>query len=125
MNEVVTAFSLPELLYEEGSFGVFVLVTIVLGGGAAWLTGHAIAGTWRPAWQVGVYMLILGAVVRFLHFSLFEGTLLSLHYYLVDTVVCLLFGYAGFRAARVGQMVDQYQWLNERAGPMRWRRKAR
>ncbi len=27
------------------------------------------------------YMLILGAAVRFIHFALFDGTLLSLHYY--------------------------------------------
>jgi hypothetical protein len=38
-------FSVPRLLYEEGSLGVFVLVTVVLGGGGAWLTGRAIAGT--------------------------------------------------------------------------------
>ena len=43
-------------------------------------------------------MLILGAAVRFIHFALFEGTLLSPHYYVVDTVVCLIFGFLGFRA---------------------------
>ncbi len=40
------------LFYEEGSFGIFVLVSIVLGGGAAALAGRAIALTWRPWWQV-------------------------------------------------------------------------
>ena len=124
MNEAATLFSVPDLLYEEGSFGIFVLVTVILGGGGAWLTGRAIASTWRPIWQVALYMFILGAVVRFFHFSLFEGTLLSLHYYLVDSAVCLLFGFAGFRAARVGQMVRQYRWLNAPAGFLRWRRKA-
>ena len=39
MNEISTAFSIPELLYEEGSFGVFLLVTIILGGGTAALAG--------------------------------------------------------------------------------------
>jgi hypothetical protein len=112
-----------DLLYEEGSVGVFVLVTVILGGGAAWLTGRAIAGTWRPTWQVGFYMLLLGAVVRFIHMALFGGTLLSLHYYVVDTAVCLAVGYAGFRAARAAQMARQYGWLIEQAGAMRWRRK--
>ncbi len=32
--------SIPELLYEEGSFGIFVLVTVILGGG-------------RHGWQAG------------------------------------------------------------------------
>jgi hypothetical protein len=117
--------SIPELLYEEGSFGVFLLVSIILGGGAAWLAGRAIAATWRPWWQVVAYSLILGGAVRFIHFSLFGGTLLSAHYYLVDSAVCMLLGFLGFRAARVGQMIKQYRWLYEPGGFMRWRRKSR
>jgi hypothetical protein len=112
------------LIFEEGSVGVFLLVTVAIGGGGAWLTGGAIASTWRPVWQVGVYMLILGIVVRFFHFALFGGTLLSLHYYLVDAAVCLALGVAGFRATRVRQMVEQYKWLNMRSGLLGWRRKA-
>ena len=111
-----------QVLYEDG-LGVFLLITILLGGGASFLAGRAIAQTWRPWWQIIAYMMILGAVVRFFHFSLFSGTLLSLHYYLVDTAVCMLAGFAGFRAARRVQMLNQYSWINEPAGPMRWRRK--
>ena len=81
--------SIPEFIYEEGSFGVFLLVTIILGGGAAVLSGRAIAATWRPWWQVVAYSFILGGAVRFFHFSLFGGTLLSAHYYLVDSIVCI------------------------------------
>jgi uncharacterized protein DUF6867 len=123
LNEISTAFSIPELLYEEHSFGAFLLVTIVLGGGAALLAGRAIAITWRPVWQIVSYGLILAAAVRFIHFSLFGGTFLSLHYYLVDGVFCIVFGLLGFRTARVAQMVRQYRWLNESDGPMRWRQK--
>jgi uncharacterized membrane protein len=112
------------LLYEDESFGIFVLVTIVLGGGAAVLAGRAIAATWRRWWQVVVYMLILGGAVRFIHFALFGGTLLSPHYYAVDSAVCLAAGLLGFRAARVSQMVTQYRWINVPDGPLRWRRKA-
>jgi hypothetical protein len=35
------------------------------------------------------------------------------------------FGFLGFRAARASQMVTQYRWLNEPAGPLRWRRTPR
>jgi len=118
-----TTLSITELLYEEGSFGVFVLVTIILGGGTAALSGRAIAETWRPWWQVVAYSFILGASVRFFHFSLFDGTLLSLHYYLVDTAICMAFGALGFRAARAGQMVTQYRWINLPLGRLRWRRR--
>ena len=96
--------SIPHLLYEEGSFGVFLLVTVAMGGGAAWLSGRAIAATWRPWWHIIAYMLILGVAVRFFHFALFDGTLVSPHYYLVDTAVCLLFGFLGFRITRAAQM---------------------
>jgi len=125
LTEISTAFSIPELLYEEESFGVFLLVTIILGGGAAALAGRAIAATWRPWWQVVAYGFILAGAVRFIHFSLYRGTFLSLHYYLVDSAVCIVFGFLGFRAARATQMITQYSWLNESDGPMRWRRKMR
>lgn len=117
-------FSLWMLFYEEGSIGVFLLVTIILGGGAAWLSGRAIAQTWRPIWQVFVYSIALGFAVRFIHYSLFGGTLLSLHYYAVDTAICMIVGYLGFRTARVTQMVTQYRWVNRPAGPLRWRHTA-
>jgi hypothetical protein len=111
------------ILYEEEFFGLFLLVTIIMGGGAAWLAGRAIAATWRPWWHVAFYMLILGCAVRFIHFALFEGTLLSPQYYAVDTVVCLVFGYLGYRATRVRQMITQYSWINRRSGPLGWTRR--
>jgi len=113
----------PALLYEEGSVGIFILVSVIMGGGAAWLAGRAVAATWRPWWQIVVYMLILAAAIRFIHFALFEGTLLSLHYYAVDAAICLLFGLLGFRATRARQMVTQYDFLNVRSGPLSWARR--
>ena len=56
-NYADTFSAISGLLYEEDSFGVFVLVTVILGGGAATLAGRAIALTWRPWWQIVVYML--------------------------------------------------------------------
>jgi hypothetical protein len=116
-------FSIPQLLYEEGSFAVFLLVTIAMGGGAAWLSGRAIAATWRPWWHVAAYMLILGAAVRFFHYALFDGTLVSPHYYLVDGAVLMLFGFLGFRVTRASQMATQYGFLNVRTGLLSWARR--
>src|ERR1700744_2542682 len=111
------------LFYQESSFGIFVLVTIVLGGGAAALAGRAVALTWRPWWQIVAYSLILGFAVRFIHFSLFGAPLLSWHYSLVDAAFCLGFAALGFRAARTALMARQYHWLFAPNGPLRWRRR--
>ena len=113
-------FNPSHILFEEDSFGIFLLVTIALGGGAAYLSGRAIASTWRPWWHVALYMLVLALAVRFMHFALFGGTLLSLHYYAVDLAFCLLFGFLGFRITRARQMATQYRWLYRRAGPLKW-----
>lgn len=116
-------FNLAKFLYEEGSLGVFVLVTLLLGGGAAFMAGRAIAGTWRPWWHVPAYMLLLTGVVRFLHYSLFDGTLISPHYYGVDLFFCLAFGFLGFRMTRADQMATQYSWLYRHGGFLRWKRR--
>lgn len=108
------------ILWEE-TFGVFLLLQVVLGGGAAWMTGRAVARTWRPAWTLVVYIVLLTFAVRFLDFALFGGTLLSAHYFVVDFVILLAIGLLGMRVTRAGQMVKQYPWLYERAGPISWR----
>jgi len=115
--------SIPELLSDERSLLVFLLVSVAMGGGAAWLAGRAMAATWRPWWHIAFYMLLLAFAVRFIHYALFDSTFLSLHYYLVDYCVCLAFGLLGFRVMRVHQMVTRYKWINERAGLLRWRRR--
>ena len=109
------------ILYEEHSIWLFILVTIILGGWTAWMTGRAIALTWRPLWQLPFYILILGLFVRFIHFALFGGTLLSMHYFLVDTIFLVAFALAGWRYTRTTQMTTQYRWLYERTGPFGWR----
>ena len=111
------------ILYEEDYIALFLLVTVAMGGGAAWLAGRAIAATWRPWLHVVGYMLILGLAVRFIHFALFGGTLLSPQYYAVDAVVCLICGLLGYRVTRVSQMTTQYRWINQRAGLFGWARR--
>jgi hypothetical protein len=98
-----------------------LFVTGLIGGGAAWLTGQALARTWRPFWHLVAYTLLLGAAVRFVHFALFEATLLSPPSYAVDTLFLLAVGCLSWRVARTQQMVTQYNWLYERAGPLSWR----
>jgi uncharacterized membrane protein len=102
---------MPDLLYENGELGSFLLVTVVLGGGAAWLAGRAIAQTWRPWWSIIAYMLILALAVRFIHFALFDGTLLSPHYYAVDAAIVILVAGLGFHTTRRQQMARQYGFL--------------
>jgi Domain of unknown function (DUF6867) len=115
--------SMSQFLAAEGSLGVFILVSVVMGGGAAWLSGRAIAMAWRPWWHLVALMLILAFAVRFIHFAVFGSTLLSLYYYLVDTAVCLIAGLTGFRHTRARQMVARYNWLYEPVGPFAWRRR--
>ena len=102
---------MSELFYENGDLASFLLVTVVLGGGAAWLAGRAIAQTWRPWWSVVVYMLILALAVRFIHFALFDGTLLSPHYYAVDAAIVIVVAGLGFQMTRRQQMARQYGFL--------------
>jgi len=101
--------------------GVFIGVTLVLFGAAAWLTGQALAGTWRPAWQAFAYAPLLAAVDRFLIFALFEGELLSLWGYLLHAAVLLAIMLLAYRVTRARRMVSQYPWLYERAGLIAWR----
>jgi len=119
----MSSFSIPEFLSYERSLAVFLFASALLGGGAAWLTGRAIASAWRPWWHVLPYMLILGFAVRFLHYAVFRSVFLSLHYYLVDTTVCLASGLLSFRLMRVRQMIARYGWMHERAGAFGWRRR--
>ena len=110
-------------LYAEESWLQILLVTGVLGGGAAFLAGRAIALTWRPFWNVLIYMAMLGAAVRFVHFALFEGTLLSPASYLADTLYLIVLGSLAWRMTRAAQMATQYYWLYERTSPLTWRQK--
>lgn len=105
------------------SFAVFIGITVVLAGGAAWLMGQALASRWRPLWQVFPYALLMGLSDRFIIYALFDGELLSLGGFLVDTAVITAIALIAFRVTRVLRMVSQYPWLYERVGPFAWRAK--
>ena len=111
------------IIFEEGSIGIFLLVTVFLGGGAAWLSGRAIARSWQTRVRLVVYLFLLTFGVRFLHFALFEGHILTFHYYVVDMVVLMVLGLLGFQYQRAEQMTRQYSWMYERSGPFTWKGK--
>ncbi len=105
------------------TFPVFVGVTVVLMGGAGWLTGQALARGWRPVWQVVGYALLLGLADRFLTFSLFDGILVTAAGYAIDTAVILAIALVGYRTTLAARMVAQYPWIYRRAGPFGWRQR--
>lgn len=104
---------MPAWFYTAGPNGlwVFLLLTLFLGGGTAFISGKSIAETWRPFWQVPFYMVLLALIVRFLHFALFEELFVSWRNFLVDYGVLLGLSILGYRVARAGQMATQYGQL--------------
>jgi hypothetical protein len=104
-------------LYETGPNGLwlFVLITVILGGSAGYISGRAMAQTWRPFWHIPLYMLLLAAAVRFFHYALFWEVLLSLKNYVVDFIVVFAAAAAGYRLTRARQMAAQYGWIFGRA----------
>jgi Domain of unknown function (DUF6867) len=100
---------------------VFIGVTLVLSGFAAGATGRALAATWRPAWWIVPYAVLLGLVDRFLQWSLFDGVLLAPAAYAVDTAVLLAIALIAYRITRVARMLRQYPWLYRRTGLFSWR----
>lgn len=108
-------------LVSESNIWIFFFLTGVFGGGAAFLAARALAQKWRPVWQVVVYMLLLGMAVRFFHYALFDETLLSPYYFVIDSVVLIAIALLGYRLKRVSQMTTQYGWIYEKTGLLTWR----
>lgn len=108
-------------LYSNESIFQVLFVTIVLGGGCAILAGRAIALTWRSIWVVVAAMIPMGLAVRFVHFALFNETLLVPKTYLVETAILMIVACLSFQRTRALQMVRQYYWMYESSGPLGWR----
>jgi|CEGD01.1.fsa_nt_gi branched-chain amino acid transport system ATP-binding protein len=98
----------------------FILFTLVAGGWLAFMTGNALAATWRPMWQALPYAILLGAAERFFNFALFAGDLLSITGFLIDTALLMLITLAAYRATLARKMVLQYPWHYQRAGLFGW-----
>jgi hypothetical protein len=110
--------------FVENGILSFLLLTVVLGGGAAYLSGRALASGWKSPWVLAVYMLMFTAGIRFLHFALFEGQLTSLTYYVSHGLIILALAMIGYRVTLAQQMTQKYPWLYERSGPFAWREKS-
>lgn len=110
-------------LSDDGPW-VFLVLTVVIGGAGAFLSGRGLARSWKPFWRIFLYMALLAAAMRFFHYALFDGTLTSLYYYLVTYAILLIAALLGFRAMRTTQMVTRYRWLYERTSPLTWRDRA-
>ena len=105
-------------------FLVFFLFTVSFMGGASFLMGRALAKTWRSVWWVCVYSCALAAVDRFFVYALFQGELLSLFFYVVDTSVILIIGLLAYRLNFVSVLVRQYPWIYERTTLLTYRHPA-
>ncbi len=103
------------------SLPVFIGFTCVMMGWIAFMTGRAIANTWRPRWQVVLYCVLLGLANRFFVFALFGGPLHSIGGWLIGTAILTLVGLASYREKQDFKVVAQYPWLYERCGPFDWR----
>lgn len=100
---------------------VLIILTGVFGGGAAWLSGRAVAETWRPAWIAALAGCGLALATRFLTYGLFDGALLSLVGYLRDAALLAALATIAWRMRLVTKMTSQYPWLYSAAGPFNWR----
>lgn len=100
---------------------VFVGVTVVLTGFAAFMTGQALATTWKPLWQVLLYCLLLGLADRFLVWALFQGQMLLFSGYVIDTAVIMAVAISAYRLTLARRVTAQYPWLYKRTGPFTWR----
>jgi hypothetical protein len=119
-----TPSPLIDIVHEHRSILVFVFLTLLLGGGGAYSAGAALARGWAPIWKAVAAAFGLSLFVRFLHFSLFDGTLVSPYFWAMDFVILAAIGALGWQRTRVTQMTSQYRWLYERSGPLSWREKA-
>jgi hypothetical protein len=104
-----------------GEVGAFFSMTVVLFGGAAFLTGQTLAQGWRPGWQILPAALLLAAADRFLLYALFAAELASLSGFLIAAATLGAILVAAYYFTRARKMVQQYPWLYERRGPFGWR----
>jgi hypothetical protein len=100
---------------------VFIAMTVIIPGFAAYMMGQALATTWKPVWHLLIYCAMLGGAARFLIYSLYGGQLWSVSGYMIGTAVLVVIGLFAFRLNRAGKMVSQYPWLYERVGFFGWR----
>ncbi|MCE7029183.1 DUF6867 family protein [Jiella avicenniae] len=114
----------PEMgLVWEVTFWEFLFVTVILGGGGAWMVGRSTALTWSGWGLLAFYIVLLALAVRFIHFALFNGSFLlpastfgvGLYYGIVDYVVLFAIAACGRVFVRNQQMARQYGFLQRQS----------
>lgn len=103
------------------SIDVFVGLTLVLFGFTSFMTGQALARTWKSWWLALPYGLLLSLADRFLTYALFDEPLLHLSGWLIQYAYILAVILVVHRMTRARKMVTQYPWLYEPAGLFGWR----
>ena len=95
----------------------YLMITVVLGGGAAWMTGRAIALIWQPLWRALAYCLLLALAVRFFHYALAEEVLLSGGDLLMEIGTLWAITALAHRTTSIALKARQYPWLYRRTSP--------
>jgi len=106
------------------SLGVFIGLTVIITGGAAIMTGRALADGWKSPWQVVAACFGLALADRFLVYALFGGELLHLSGFVIHFLVITLLALMAHRITAVRKMVNQYPWRYERTSLFAYREKA-
>jgi hypothetical protein len=106
------------------SLGVFIGLTVIIIGGAAIMTGRALADGWRSPVQVVFACFGLALANRFLIYALFGGELLHLSGFLIDFAVITAMALVAHRLTVVHKMIGQYPWRYERESLWTYREKS-
>jgi hypothetical protein len=89
----------------------FFVMTVLLFGAAAVMTGQALARNWRPMWQLVPYALLLAAGDRFLLYALFQARLWSAGGYAAAALFLYAASVTSYRYTRAQRLKTQYPWL--------------
>ena len=105
------------------SLSVFIGLNVILFGIASWMTGRALAETWKPLLLALPYSMLLGFGSRFLTYALFEGAFLSARGYVISAAVLWFIMFIAYRLNRARLMIQQYPWMYERRWLFTWQAK--
>ncbi|MEZ5670031.1 MAG: hypothetical protein R3F55_21865 [Alphaproteobacteria bacterium] len=113
-----------------------IVVTVILFGFLAFMTGASVARGWASLGRLALYCALLAVGERFMAHAIVwdrfymildifwtdEGVSLGFDaYYFVALASCLFFAFVAYYSTRASLMVRQYPWLYERTGPFGWR----
>ncbi len=104
-----------------------VIGTMVVFCFFGFITGQALAESWRPAWQIALYGVLLSLGARLSMLVLFSryvgGPAQEVVEFVLLAVVIAGCTALAFRLTRARTMVTQYPWLYQRHGLFGWREK--